>query len=107
MVAFPRQRLGQYLRVGHAHRQLEFLYKSGRIEVRRAVFEAVLINRQVEFRRDLSNAGVELILDTRDSRRIDRMSILFENEVASSANFQRVNEPVPRKASNALRSGRA
>jgi len=64
VIAFPRQPLGQYVRIGHAFRQLEFLFKSGRLPVRRAVFEASHVAQQTDFLRDLAGEGVELVLDT-------------------------------------------
>jgi hypothetical protein len=64
IVPFPRQPLGQYLRVGRAHRQLEYLLEADRLPINRAVFEASLVSQQTEFIRDLGARRVELVLDT-------------------------------------------
>lgn len=54
----------QFIRVGHSgHRQLEDLHASGRLPVRRAVFEAAYLPQQSDLIKALRGSGTEIVLD--------------------------------------------
>jgi hypothetical protein len=55
----------QFTRIGHnEHRQLETLHASGRLPVKRAVFEATHLPHQLDLLNTLRASRVEIILDT-------------------------------------------
>ncbi len=59
----PVKAIAQFIRIGDAHRKMGELYAAGRLPVRRAIFDASRLKRQIDLVNEFRRNGVEIVLD--------------------------------------------